>query len=95
MDNCLTWVIKRLRYRRKGDNMSFRCSYWGRFPHFSIIYELENGNLVKQEYVPLSPTKRLLPPLFFKGKVITTVYVKVDQTTVMPDQVWADEATEQ
>lgn len=82
MQNCLTFALRRFRFRRAGDHFDFRRSHWGPFPHFSVISELPNGNLIKQEFVPLEPRRRLIPPLFFKGQVVTTVYVKVDQSTV-------------
>lgn len=74
MDNCLTYAFRVLRYGRAGDHLVIRRSHWGFFPHFSALFEMENGDLVRKEYVPLSPRKRWIPPLFFKGEEVTTIY---------------------
>ncbi len=74
MDNCLTYALRTLRYGRAGDHLVIRKSHWGFFPHFSAMFELENGDLVRKEYVPVAPKPRWLPPLFFKGKEVTTTY---------------------
>lgn len=74
MDNCLTYAIRVLRYGRHGDHLVIRRSHYGLFPHFSALFELENGDLIRKEYVPLSPRKRWIPPLFFKGEEVTTIY---------------------
>lgn len=83
--NCLTFALAHFRFLRRGDYFSFRRSHWGPFPHFSVIKELENGNLIKQEFVPVEPRRRWLPPLFFRGQVITTVYIRTDQSTINPE----------
>ena len=74
MDNCLTYALRMARYGRAGDHMVIRKSHWGWFPHFSVMIELENGDLVKKEYVPIGPRPRWLPLLFFHGREVTTFY---------------------
>jgi hypothetical protein len=76
IENCLTYALRTWRYGRKTDHLDIRCSHWGWFPHFAVVFEMENGDLEKREYVPLSPRKRLLPPLFFKGVEKITYYRK-------------------
>lgn len=78
MENCLTFVLKILKYRRQTDHLLIRRSHWGWFPHFAAIFELEDGTLVKKEYVPINPKPKWIPPLFFKGEVKTTVYKPVE-----------------
>lgn len=75
-ENCLTFAIRTWRYGRVSDHLVIRRSHWGWFPHFAVVFELENGDLEKREYVPLSPRRRLLPPLFFKGVEKITYYRK-------------------
>lgn len=74
MDNCLTYAIRMARYGRAGDHLVIRKSHWGWFPHFSVMIELDNGDIVKKEYVPIGPRPRWLPPLFFHGREVTTFY---------------------
>ena len=74
MDNCLTYAIRQFRYGRKGDHLVIRRSHWGWFPHFAVFYELQSGDIVKKEYVPIEPRCRWLPALFFKGREVTTTY---------------------
>ena len=74
MDNCLTYALRTWRFGRATDHLVIRKSHFGFFPHFAVIFELRNGDLVKREYVPLNPRKRLLPPLFFKGVEKVTHY---------------------
>ncbi len=77
MDNCLTYALRALRYSRCSDHLVIRKSHWGWFPHFAIYIELYDGTLVKKEYVPISPRPRWIPPLFFKGREVTTTYKPV------------------
>jgi len=58
--------------------MNIRISKHGWFPHFSAMFELEDGTLIKKEYVPIKPVRKFLPPIFFKGKVVITTYVVKD-----------------
>ncbi len=74
MDNCLTYALRTWRFGRATDHLVIRKSHFGFFPHFAVIFELRNGDLVKREYVPLNPRKRFLPPLFFKGVEKVTHY---------------------
>jgi len=78
MDNCLTYALRVLRYGRTTDHLLVRRSHWGWFPHFSAIFEMENGDLIKKEYVPTSPRRRWLPPLFFRGEERTTIYRRLE-----------------
>ncbi len=79
MDNCLTYALRVLRYGRTTDHLLVRRSHWGWFPHFSAIFEMENGDLVKKEYVPITPRPRWIPPLFFRGEERTTIYRRVTE----------------
>jgi len=74
MDNCLTYALRVWKYGRKGDHLVVRRSRFGWFPHFSVLFEMSNGDLIRKEYVPIKPVNRLIPPLFFKGKEVTTTY---------------------
>ena len=74
MDNCLTYALRTWRFGRATDHLVIRKSHFGFFPHFAVIFELQDGSLVKKEYVPLNPRPRFLPPLFFKGVEKTTTY---------------------
>ena len=75
MDNCLSYALRMASYGRCNEHMVIRKSHWGWFPHFSVLFELSDGSLVKKEYVPNNPRKRFIPPLFFKGVEKTTVYI--------------------
>jgi len=81
MDNCLTYALRMARYGRGGNHLVIRKSRFAWFPHFSVLFELENGDIVRKEYVPINPTKRWIPPLFFKGKEVTTYYTRQIKTT--------------
>lgn len=74
MDNCLFFALRMWRISRTTDHLVIRISHWGPFPHFSVIFELADGSLVKKEFVPIAPKARWIPPLLFKGKVVTTFY---------------------
>ena len=74
MDNCLTYALRLWHFGRTSDHLVIRRSHWGWFPHFSVVFELMDGSLIKKEYVPLNPRKRWFPPLFFKGVEKTTIY---------------------
>lgn len=83
-ENCLTYALRHWRFGRSSDHLVVRRSRWGWFPHFSVIYELQNGDIEKREYVPLSPRPRFIPPLFFKGTEKITYYRKawcIDERT--------------
>lgn len=77
MENCLTYALRVYRYGRPDNSLNFRVSHWGWFPHFSVLFELEDGTLVRKEYVPVKPRPRWIPPLFFKGREVTTTYLRV------------------
>lgn len=78
MRNCLMFVLAVAKYGKAGDHLLIRKSHWGWFPHFAAIFEMADDSIIKKEYVPIDPSKKWLPPLFFKGKVITTTYRKVE-----------------
>lgn len=78
MENCLTYALRIWRFGRVGDHLLVRRSHWGWFPHFAVVFELQDGSLVKKEYVPTAPRRRWLPPLFFNGVERTTVYQRVE-----------------
>lgn len=73
-DNCLTYALRTWRFWLPSDHLNIRVSHWGWFPHFAVIFELPDGSLVKKEYVPIHPRRRWIPPLFFKGREVTTIY---------------------
>lgn len=77
MDNCLTYALRVYRYGRADNSLNLRVSNWGWFPHFSVLFEMEDGTLVRKEYVPVNPRPRWIPPLFFKGREVTTTYRKI------------------
>lgn len=83
MDNCLTYALRIWRYGRAGDHLVVRRSRFGWFPHFSVLFELANGDIVRKEYVPLNPVRHRFPPLFFKGREVTTYY-SIDKVEVKP-----------
>ncbi len=74
MENCLTYALRIWRMGRPSDHLVIRRSHWGWFPHFAVVFEMENGDLEKREYVPTKPRPRWLPPLFFKGVEKITYY---------------------
>jgi len=74
VDNCLTYALRTARYARSSDHLVIRKSHWGWFPHFAIYIELQDGTLIKKEYVPIKPRPRWIPPLLFKGREVTTIY---------------------
>ena len=76
MDNCLTYALRMARYGRGGDDLVIRRSKFAWFPHCSVLCELEKGDLMRKEYVPMHPVKKWIPPLFFKGIEVTTYYRK-------------------
>lgn len=76
MENCLTYALRIWRMGRPSDHLVIRRSHWGWFPHFAVVFEMENGDLEKREYVPIKPQPRWLPPLFFKGVEKVTYYRK-------------------
>ena len=76
MENCLTYALRIWRWSKTTDHIVIRRSHWGAFPHFAVVFEMENGDLEKREYVPIEPRKRWIPPLFFKGVEKITYYRK-------------------
>jgi hypothetical protein len=74
MENCLTYALRTWRMGRPSDHLVIRRSHWGWFPHFAVVFEMENGDLEKREYVPIKPRPRWLPLLFFKGVEKITYY---------------------
>lgn len=81
--NCLTYALRLWRYGRN-DHLVIRRSHWGWFPHFFVLYELQDGTLVRKEYRPTQPKTRWLPPLFFKGEIVTTAYRKINEHKEQP-----------
>lgn len=61
MENCLTYALRTWRIGRPSDHLVIRRSHWGWFPHFAVVFELENGDLEKREYVPTKPRPRNVP----------------------------------
>lgn len=76
-DNCLLFACRVLRYARTSDHLVIRRSHWGWFPHFSAIFELQDGTICKMEYVPDAARPRWIPPIFFNGHVQKTFYKRV------------------
>ena len=76
--NCFAFAWRIWRYGR-GDSLVVRKSHWGWFPHFMVMFELADGQLVIKEYRPVTPRKRRFPPLFFRGEVVTTCYRKISE----------------
>jgi hypothetical protein len=74
MDNCLTYALKMARYSRDANHLVIRNAHFCFFPHFSVLFELANGDLVRKEYLPLKPIPRWLPSLFVSGMEVTTTY---------------------
>ena len=81
--NCLTYALRLWRYGRK-DHLVIRKSHWGWFPHFSVMFELQDGTLVRKEFRPVAPRRHRFPPLFFRGEEITTVYRKINEMKELP-----------
>lgn len=79
MDNCLAYALRMWRFRRASDHLVIRRSHWGWFPHFAVVFELHDGTLIKKEYVPIFPRRRLIPPLLFRGVEKTTIYLKAGE----------------
>jgi hypothetical protein len=72
ISNCLLFYLAlRCRRARKGKRGYFamRQSHWGRFPHILYEFQSPSGKLRMVSFVPVSPSKRLLPPPLFKGRV--------------------------
>ena len=76
VENCLTYALRMWRFGRATDHLVIRKSHWGWFPHFAVIFELQNGDLEKREYVPTKPKPQWFPPLFFRGVERITYYRK-------------------
>lgn len=74
MDNCLSYALRMARYSRDANHLVIRNAHFCFFPHFSVLFELANGDLVRKEYLPLKPIPRWLPSLFFSGMEVTTTY---------------------
>lgn len=75
--NCLHFAFSVLKYGRHGDHIVIRKSHWGWFPHFKAMFELHDGSVEIWEYVPIDPSPKWIPPLFFKGKVVKRRYSEV------------------
>lgn len=82
MENCLTYAFRVWRYSKPDSHLIVRRSHWGWYPHFAVMIELADGTMVKKEYKPIEPRPRFLPPLFFKGKEVTTYYRRTEQGEV-------------
>jgi hypothetical protein len=50
---------------KSGGYLVMRRSHWGPFPHFLWSPDLRHF----EAFVPINPRKRLLPPLFFRGRI--------------------------
>ena len=74
--NCLFYALRIWRWR-PSHHLVIRKSRWGHFPHFAVLIEQPDGTLVKQEYAPVKPRPRWLPPFLFRGAVRITRYRKV------------------
>lgn len=76
MKNCLTFAIKEWKPFLRNSWFAFRRSLHGAFPHFAIYTQHDEETIIRREYVPINPIKRILPPLFFEGKIVTTTFIK-------------------
>lgn len=65
ISNCLAFVLAQL--LRKGGYLVIRRSHYGPFPHFLWSQDL----ITFQEFVPVDPRRRIIPPLAFVGMVLT------------------------
>lgn len=77
--NCLFHALRIWRWRVLGYWIAMRRSLWGPFPHFCTLHESE-GWMLQIEYVPRAPTRRLLPPPLFAGRIKRTLWVRAEQT---------------
>lgn len=71
MTNCIVFAVA-LYLRRfspsRRQYLQVRKSDMGWFPH--VLYAEERRGRIRQiSYKPINPSKRLLPPLFFRGAV--------------------------
>jgi hypothetical protein len=62
--NCLIWALGQ--WKRHGGYLIMRRSHWGPFPHFLWSADLRE----LQAFEPVGPRRRLLPPIWFLGRVI-------------------------
>lgn len=76
MANCLSFAWAAYKFNDIKQYFSFRKSHWGKFPHF-ITWKEDGDMLMKLEYVPKSPKKRLIPPPCFDGKIVLTMYKRI------------------
>lgn len=71
--NCLIFACL-LRWRRRErayrSYFSWRKSDWGWFPHIVYTERRRSGFVHMVSFKPLSPSKRLMPPPLFRGKVV-------------------------
>ena len=65
MQNCFFFAIKR--WFQRGGYLIIRKSRFGPFPHFIWAKDLRDAEI--EHYVPIDPKHRLIPPLFFSGKI--------------------------
>lgn len=61
--NCLVFALAK--WFRHGGYLIVRRSRYGWFPHF--LWARDLGELEVEQFVPLDPRRRLLPPLVFRG----------------------------
>lgn len=69
--NCLFFALAlcwRRQRRGKQGLLSFRRSYWGKFPHFLYVAH-SGGRWRVVSYVPVDPRHKKLPPPWFQGRV--------------------------
>lgn len=77
--NCLLFALRVWRWRMRGAWIAMRRSLWGPFPHFCVLHETDDW-MLQIEYVPQSPSRRILPPPLFRGRIKRTVWVRADQS---------------
>jgi hypothetical protein len=64
MNNCLVYALRK--WFRHGGYLIIRKSRWGWFPHFLWSPAAPPE---AEQYIPVNPKRRLLPPLIFRGHV--------------------------
>lgn len=78
--NCLIFALGNWRWSRVGHWLALRRSLWGPIPHFATWYE-QGEMVLKSEYLPADPKPfRILPAPLFHGRIVQTVYRRVDTT---------------
>ena len=77
-DNCLKYALRVFRYESIANWLQLRKSKHAWFPHFTVIFELDGGEILcRREYVPDKARPRWCPPWLFEGHVNTTYYKRV------------------